>query len=237
MNLFNNLLFIDIETVSITRTYQELSERYKQHWNRKSQFIPNSSGLTSEELFFERAAIYSEFGKIIVIAVGYMDQNPEKPQLRIKSFYGEDEAQILTDFKELINSKFNPATVQFCAHNGKEFDYPYLGRRMMIHAIELPVPLQLSGKKPWEVKHFDTLEMWKFGDRKQFTSLDLLATVFDIPSSKTGLDGSKVNETYYKEHGLDRINDYCKKDVEVLAQVFMRMNYLPLLSAEQIVYV
>jgi len=153
---------------------------------------------------------------------------------RIKAFANHDEKALLKDFSVLLNEHFNTKKVRLCAHNGKEFDFPYIGRRMLINQLPIPEPLNLSGKKPWEVPHIDTMELWKFGDYKHFTSLDLLAALFDVESSKDDIDGSQVYKVYYQENNLERIAKYCKRDVMVLAQVFMRLNQMPLMTKDEI---
>ena len=231
-----NILFLDIETVAETKTFQQLSERKQELWKKKSAFFREADEKTPDELY-ERAGIYAEFGKIVVIAVGYFSVIDPEAKLRVTAFYGHNEKQILEEFAELLNSKhFNTKDTRLCAHNGKEFDFPYISRRMLIHGIPLPGVLQLSGKKPWEIPHFDTLELWKFGDYKHYTSLDLLASIFDIDSSKDDIDGSQVNQVYYQENDLERIMEYCKRDVSVLVQVFLKLSQLPALRSENITF-
>tara|TARA_Y100000588_G_scaffold350908_1_gene402327 strand:- start:355 stop:1071 length:717 start_codon:yes stop_codon:yes gene_type:complete len=223
------ILFLDIETVAGFEEYSEMPEALQKHWNRKASFFKEAEQKTPEELY-GRAGIYSEFGKIVTIAVGYFHvDGDENIQLRIKAFSSDNEVELLQAFAKLLSDSF-PPSVKLCAHNGKEFDFPYIARRMVIQGIELPKPLQMSGKKPWEIPHLDTLELWKFGDYKHFTSLDLLAHILGIPSSKSDIDGSQVNEVYYKEKNLDRITEYCKRDVAVLAQVFLKLQGMPLLN-------
>lgn len=223
------ILFLDIETVAGFEEYSEMPEALQKHWNRKASFFKEAEQKTPEELY-GRAGIYSEFGKIVTIAVGYFRfDGDENIQLRIKAFSSDNEVELLQSFAKLLSDSF-PPSVKLCAHNGKEFDFPYIARRMVIQGIELPKPLQMSGKKPWEIPHLDTLELWKFGDYKHFTSLDLLAHILGIPSSKSDIDGSQVNEVYYREKNLDRITEYCKRDVAVLAQVFLKLQGMPLLN-------
>jgi DNA polymerase elongation subunit (family B) len=129
--------------------------------------------------------------------------------------------------------KADPKT-KLCAHNGKEFDFPYLSRRMLVNSITLPSLLHLSGAKKWEVPHLDTMEMWKFGDYKHYTSLDLLLALFNIPSSKSEMDGSKVNGVYYQEKDLKKIATYCVSDVVAIAQLYLKMKNLPLIEERNI---
>jgi 3'-5' exonuclease len=199
----------------------------KTHYQRKEEH-------TAEE-FYERAGIWAEFGKIICISVGYFVEVQNKKQLRLTSFFGDDEHQILTDFKVLLETHFTKKSHVLCAHNGKEFDFPFITRRMIIHQIELPQKLNLFGKKPWEVPHLDTLEMWKFGDYKQYTSLKLLTAILGISSPKDDIDGSEVANVYYKEKNLQRIVSYCEKDTIAVAQILLRFNNQELLKEKDIV--
>lgn len=234
-----NLLILDIETVALTKEYQELNPALRKHWERKAAYLKNEEDLSEEELFHSRAGIYAEFGKVIVIAFGIFHTAADGSMaLRVMSMAEHDEKMLLERVKAFLEGKFDPETLRLCAHNGKEFDFPYLSRRMLIHGISLPYVLDNSGKKPWEVNFLDTLEMWKFGDRKNFTSLDLLTTIFDIPSSKSDIDGSMVNDVYYNEpNGLDRIEHYCRRDVIATAQLFLKMNTLPIVPQENITIV
>jgi len=219
-----HILFLDIETVSASSNFQELNDRFKELWTKKAAVINRAQDRPIDELYFEKAGIYAEFGKIVVIGIGMISFKDEVTGFRAKAFAGHDEKQVLSEFNEFVNTKLDPSKVLLCAHNGKEFDFPYLSRRMLVHGLEIPEPLQLSGKKPWEVKHLDTLEMWKFGDFKSFTSLDLLAALFDIPTSKGDIDGSKVNEYYHQKNELEMIAEYCKRDVEVLAKLYLKIS-------------
>lgn len=229
-----NILFIDIETISEKASFTELNERMKKAWKHKASLLDKN--VSEELLYFQKAAIYAEFGKIISIGVGffYLDENKTK-NFKLKCFSGHNEKEILNDFKTLIETKYKNKKLIFCAHNGKEFDFPYLCRRMLINEISIPKQLNLSGKKSWEIEHIDTLELWKFGDRKNYTSLDLLTALFDIPGSKNDLDGSKVNEVYYLENGLDRIAQYCMDDVLAMAQLYLKLNNKPLIQKENVI--
>jgi len=228
---FSQVLFLDIETVSTHAKYDELSDRMKKLWEKKSLKIRKSETETAEELY-PRAAIYAEFGKIIVISVGFLNGS----EFRIKSFYGDDEKVLLQEFAELLNRYYNYPDSMLCAHNGKEFDFPYIARRMIINGIDLPVPLQIAGKKPWEIRHLDTMELWKFGDYKNYTSLDLLTAIFDIPTPKDDIDGSMVGEVYWQQNDLERIKEYCQKDVLAIAQLMRRYLNEPLISEENIIF-
>lgn len=236
MDDFKNILFLDIETVACAERHDLLDERMKVQWARKANFFrQRNEALTDAELFLERAGIYSEFGKIITIAIGKFTENEKGERgLKTKCFCNHDEGILLQEFKAALE-KMDQPQLRLCAHNGKEFDFPYISRRMLINGIPLPSAFDLSGKKSWEIPHLDTLEMWKFGDYKHYTSLDLLAAIFNIPTSKGDIDGSKVNEVYYRDRDLKKISDYCVGDVVVGAQLFLKMKAQSLISAENII--
>lgn len=231
-----NLLVLDIETVRSHKTYNEMPERFQKLWDRKAANLKNEDEITSAALFEDRGGIYAEFGRVISISVGFYTYVGTELSLRIKGFYNDDEARLLGDFKSLIE-KFDQDKLRLAAHNGKEFDFPYLCRRMLVNGIALPGVLDTAGKKPWEVNHIDTMELWKFGDRKNFTSLDLLAALFDIPSSKDGIDGSQVSTVYYEQEGLKTISDYCSRDVMVTSQLLLKLNQQDIVKEENIHYI
>lgn len=230
--IFSQILFIDIETVSIQPDYESLSDRWKKLWDKKASHLKSDDQAGPESLY-ERAGIYAEFGKIICISAGYLNGS----EFRIKSFYGEDEKLLLEDFARLLTRHFSSQEHMLCAHNGKEFDFPYIARRMIINGIELPFMLQIAGKKPWEIKHLDTMELWKFGDYKNYTSLELLTAVFDIPTPKDDIDGSMVGKIYWQEHDLERIRHYCQKDVLAVAQLLRRYLNQSLIRDESVVLI
>jgi 3'-5' exonuclease len=224
-----SLLLLDIETVSSVPAYDHLSERMQQLWSKKALKLRKEPGPTDSDLFYDQAGIYAEFGRIVCIGFGGFYWNAQDEIcFKVRTVADEDEATLLRKFKALIE-KYPYDKLVLCAHNGKEFDFPYICRRMLIHGIELPRALQLSGKKPWEILHQDTMELWKFGDFKGATSLDLLAAVFDIASSKDEMSGNQVTRVFYEEKDLPKICRYCCEDVVVLAQLYLRMNYLPAL--------
>ena len=229
-----NILFLDIETVPETQHFSELEGTKQELWEAKSSY-QRRDDFTAEE-FYDRAGIWAEFGKIICISVGYFNFNGESRQFRVTSFFG-DEVKLLKDFKNLLISHFSQAQHLLCAHNGKEFDFPYIARRMIIHNIELPYKLNLFGKKPWEVPHLDTLELWKFGDYKTYTSLKLLTNVLGIPSPKEDIDGSDVYKVYYENNDIDRIIEYCERDTIAVAQIFLRLRNDELLHDDDILHV
>lgn len=227
----DHILFLDIETVPQSRLFSHLDETTQILWEQKTQYQRKEE--ISAEDFYERAGIWAEFGKIVCISVGYFTFKGDSRSFRVTSFHGE-EVQILKQFKQLLKDHFSQTKHLLCAHNGKEFDFPYIARRMVINGIHLPYKLDLFGKKPWEVPHLDTLELWKFGDYKHYTSLKLLAHVLGIPSPKEDMDGSMVKDVFYEENGLDRIITYCELDVVTTAQIFLRMRNEELLSDDEI---
>ena len=235
-----NILFLDIETVPEVENYSELPEVKKELFALKTNYQrkPKTS-LETEipvEEFYEKAGVWAEFGKIVCISVGYFVMQGSERSFRVKSFYGDDEVLLLGEFKELLENHFNGPKHLLCGHNGKEFDFPFIARRMIIKSINLPIKLNLFGKKPWEVPHLDTLEMWKFGDFKHYTSLKLLTTILEIPSPKDDIDGSQVAQVYYKEKNLERIAKYCEKDTIAVAQLFLRFNNESLLREDELVF-
>ncbi|CAN5894200.1 3'-5' exonuclease [soil metagenome] len=225
------ILFLDIETVPAFPTYSDVPEDWKKLWDKKSLLLSKDSADTPESLY-GRAGIYAEFGKIICISAGFLKSADGKEQFRIKSFYGHDEKLLLQNFAELLNKHFYRADHRLCGHNGKEFDFPWIARRMMIHGIKIPALLNTSGKKPWEVTHLDTMEMWKFGDFKNHTSLNLLAALFGVPTPKDDIDGSMVHKVYYEEKNLERIVTYCQKDVLTVAQLLRKFRGENLIADE-----
>ncbi|PQB08257.1 3'-5' exonuclease [Polaribacter filamentus] len=238
MNLtynINDILFLDIETVPQEENWSLLSKSTQELFEKKTQYQRKDEYTAAQ--FYERAGIWAEFGKIICISVGYFVDIKEVKQFRITSFFGDNEHQLLTDFKVLLDKHFAKKANVLCAHNGKEFDFPFIARRMIVHQIELPKKLNLFGKKPWEIPHLDTLELWKFGDYKHYTSLKLLTSILGVPSPKDDIDGSEVAGVYYKEKNIDRIVTYCEKDTIAVAQILLRFNNEALLKDENIIRV
>ncbi len=216
----HDVLFLDIETVPQYPDYEKVPEPIKKLWEKKAGQISRDESIPEE--MYHRAAVYAEFGKIICISVGVLTGSKDEPGLRIKSYAGEDEKKILEDFGSMLHAYSTDRNIYLCAHNGKEFDFPYLGRRMLINGIALPGVLDLSGRKPWEIKHLDTMELWKFGDYKHYTSLELLTTIFDIPSPKDDIDGSMVGKVFWEDKDLSRIVAYCQNDVLAVTQLLLR---------------
>ena len=221
-NQVENILFLDIETVPQTYSYKDIDSKIKELFDAKVRFRLNDEN-TYEELYERNAAIFAEFGKIVCISVGFVRENNMERSIRLKSFYHDDEKTLLIQFKKLLEEHYNAPFHILCGHNAKEFDFPYLCRRMLINGVSLPNILNISGKKPWEIKHLDTMELWKFGDFKAYTSLALLCHVFEIPTPKDDISGADVARVYYEENDLERIARYCEKDVAALIQLFLRM--------------
>lgn len=225
MHQYRHILFLDIETVPITRDYNILSQRLQKEWERKAKFLRSDDvDITAEGLFYERAGVFAEFAQVICICFGSFSEVDGKWCMRLKSISGTDEKAVLNEFAEMV-SRFTAYNQQvaFCGHNIKEFDIPFLCRRMLVNSVTLPAVMDLSGKKPWENPHIDTLEVWKFGDYKNYTSLALLAEILGIPSPKEDIDGSMVAGVYYEDNDLPRIVKYCIQDVITSARVFFRL--------------
>lgn len=219
-----NVLFLDIETVPACPQYADLNDRMKELWNLRAARIRASESETPEETY-NKAAIFAEFGKVICISAGMIQDG----QVKIRSYAAHEEANLLSEFADVLNRFGNNSLNRLCAHNGKEFDFPYLCRRMLINGIKIPSILNSQGKKPWEVNHLDTMELWKFGDYKHYTSLDLLAELFDIPSPKDDIKGSDVHKVYWEDGDLARIVKYCQKDVITIIQLMRRFQGLSLI--------
>jgi 3'-5' exonuclease len=226
-----DILFLDIETVPVSPSFDDLNPSVQTLWDKKSSHFREGDKTAGD--VYQRAGIYAEFGKIICISVGVLkDKDPYG--FRLKSFFGDDEKKLLDEFSEMVKKYSRNREALMCAHNGKEFDYPYIARRMIINGMPVPLILDNAGKKPWEVKLLDTMDLWKFGDFKNYTSLELLSTVLGIPTPKDDIDGSMVAEVYWKDHDLRRIVRYCEKDVLAVAQILLRFMNLQLILPEKI---
>ncbi|MDA9365925.1 3'-5' exonuclease [Flavobacteriaceae bacterium] len=229
----HKILFLDIETVPLYPSFEdapEVEQRYfeeKTAYQRKENFSPQE--------FYNRAGIWAEFGKIVCISVGYFGPQKKSRDFRLKTFKGE-EVTLLNEFKVLVEQYFNSPKHLFCGHNAKEFDFPFIARRMLIHQISIPKSLQLFNKKPWEVPHLDTLHLWRLGDYKHYTSLKLMAYVLNIPSPKDDIDGSQVADVFYKEKDINRIAVYCEKDVVTVAQIILKLRNENLLTDKEITF-
>ncbi len=232
---FKNTLFIDIETVSGSENFSSISDRMKDFWVKKAKNLANPANISFEEMYFERAALYAEFGKIIVVGMGFLFVNKQgELSLKVKTIANADEKELLIEFIDFINKTYKSRELTLVAHNGKEFDFPYLCRRMLANRLEIPKSLQLQGKKPWEIIHQDTMEMWKFGDRRTYSSLELLAELMGIEGAKIDLSGDRVNYVFYKEKDLDRIAAYCGDDVIIVAQLYLRFHFLNIVEPQNI---
>ena len=236
MHILDQIVFIDIETVSAKATFEELDERFQELWSRKHKQLFAKEYLSPEDSYPNKAAIYAEYGKVITVGMAYLVKNENKEwTLKGTVLKNDNEHELLSESVIHLNKLFKRGKKILCAHNGKEFDFPYLCRRILANRLTLPTVLDIQGKKPWEISHIDTLEMWKFGDRKAYTSLDLLAAVFNIDTSKSTLDGSKVGEAYYKYQQLDEIAEYCLQDVIVLAQIYLALQGFDAINKENII--
>ena len=236
--LSSHILFVDIETVTAEPTYEQLNPVMQRAWQRKARALRKPEQVTPADFYFERGGIYAEFGKIIVISVGFFHTlEDETTELRIKCISGDNEQELLENFKETI-LKFDQKKLQLCAHNGQEFDFPYLCRRMLTNGIALPASLDLGGLRSWQVPHIDTMQLWKFGDYKSYTPLELLAAVFGLVVDDTdAIDGSDINQIYHQENDLGKITRFCKRNIGLLAQVYLRLKSLPTIPPEHITVV
>ncbi len=230
-----NILFLDIETVPQQPDFNDLDQTMQELFADKTKYLRKEE--YTPEAYYDRAGIWAEFGKIICISVGYFHTSTNGKRFRTTSFFGDDEVKLLNEFKTLLESHFNRREHLLCAHNGKEFDFPYIARRMIIQGVSLPDKLNLFGKKPWEIPHVDTLDLWKFGDYKHYTSLKLLTKILGIPSPKDDIDGSQVREVYYKDNDINRIVIYCEKDTVAVAQILLRLRNDRLLEEDEIISV
>lgn len=242
MNLtdLSKILFLDIETVPQTESLAEMPEDIAHLWNEKFELIrkrmPEKYADDTDAAggFASSAGIYAEFGRIVCISVGFIYFKGHEMLFRLKSFAGDDEKLILQDFAQMLVRFCTSREHTLCGHNIREFDIPYICRRMLINGLELPPVLNISGKKPWEITFIDTLELWKFGDYKNYTSLKLLTAIFGIPTPKDDIDGSQVAEVYYREKNIERIAHYCQKDVLATAQVYLKLNHFPTINIQNV---
>lgn len=230
-----DVMFIDIETVPQHPSFHEMDEEFQLLWDKKSTFFRTEDQSAAD--VYQRAGIYAEFGKIVCISAGVVVKQKGDLFMRAKSFSDHDEKKLLQEFGEMLNAWCSNPRHQICGHNVKEFDFPYIARRMLINGLSLPSVLNIAGKKPWEVKFLDTLDLWKFGDYKNYTSLALLTKVFNIPTPKDDIDGSQVAQVYYEENDLERIAIYCEKDIMATAQLFLRFKGEDLIKEENLIRV
>ena len=233
LSQLDKILFLDIETVPEVYNYADLDlETTKLFDAKNARYLTEDK--TKADVYNEKAGIYAEFGKIVCISVGFVHHSVTGRSIRMTSFAHEDEETLLKQFVRLLENNYNTPKHVLCGHNSKEFDIPFLCRRLLIHGISLPNVLNLAGKKPWEIQHLDTMELWKFGDYKAYTSLALLCHIFKIPTPKDDISGADVARVYYEENDLNRIRIYCEKDVVALIQLFLRMNGEPLVDEGEI---
>ncbi|MDX1349095.1 MAG: 3'-5' exonuclease [Putridiphycobacter sp.] len=226
------VLFLDIETVPEVYNFSDLDEKTADLYSQKTKFF-QKDGLSAADVY-DRAGVYAEFGKIVTISCGIVSENRNGKSIRLKSFSSHDERKLLLDFAELLNGYYNTPNHALCGHNAKEFDFPFIARRMLINGIDIPEILDIAGKKPWEVNLLDTMELWKFGDYKHYTSIALLCHIFQVPTPKDDISGADVARVYYEEDDLERITTYCEKDVIALIQLFLKFRNEPLVKAAHI---
>jgi len=230
------VLFLDIETVPYESNFEDLDYTFQKLWEEKTQW-QRKEEFTPSKYYKLKAGVMAEFAKVICISIGYLFTEKGEQYFRIKSFYGDDEFILLEKFIDLLNKKFKSNSHLLCAHNGKEFDFPFLARRILINGLKLPKLLDIAGKKPWEVNHLDTMELWRFGDYKNYTSIKLLAALFGIPTPKDDIDGSQVARVYWEENDLERIKKYCQKDTLTVAQLLLKYKGQNLIKEENIEFV
>jgi 3'-5' exonuclease len=230
----HNILFLDIETASQYPSYLNMPAEWQGLWDHRSNSLLRNKEEETPETIYPKAAIYAEFGKVICISCGIIQGSGINRKIVIKSFVNEDEKLLLNDFSNMVQQWSFDEARWLCAHNGKDFDFPYLCRRMTVHRIPIPAALNCTGKKPWETRYLDTMELWKFGEYKCFTSLNLMAHTLGIQTPKDDIDGSKVGEVYWIEKNITRIVEYCQKDVVTVAQIFLRLQNEPPITAENI---
>jgi hypothetical protein len=233
----SKILFLDIETVPQHFAWDDLDERSAKLFSDKTRFEQERNSRTAEEIYGEKGGILAEFGKIICIGVGSLNQGKEGLAMRITSFHGDNEAEVLRQFVDLLDKHYNSDEHWLCGHNGKEFDFPYIARRCVVNRIPLPRLLDIAGLKPWEVGHLDTMNLWSFGDRKAYTSLALLTHILGIPTPKDDISGADVARVYYEDKDLERIATYCKKDVVATTQLFLRLTGRELVPEERVALV
>jgi predicted PolB exonuclease-like 3'-5' exonuclease len=235
--VLENLLLIDIETVPQQPSFELLSDDWKELWEEKTQrSLPDFT--TAAEFYPQRAGVMAEFAKIVCISIGYFAKQGSVLQIRVKSFFGDDEKKLLQDFLTTVNqmeSKNNKWS--FAGHNIKEFDIPFICRRLLINSLHIPGYLDFQNMKPWDTNMVDTFQYWRFGDYKNYTSLKLLAAALGVPSPKDDIDGSMVADVYWKEKNLQRIATYCQKDVVTTGNIILRFKNAALIKEEHVVIV
>lgn len=230
-----HILFLDIETVPQQADPSLLDPEWNILWAKKAELLSKHRNGDEPDVLYQRAGIYAEFGKVICVSVGYFTKSPAQRQFRVTSFFSDSEVDVLKPFADLLNAHFGKRYRYLCAHNGQEFDFPYLCRRFLINQIPLPKGLEIMGAKPWDNTHLlDTMRMWSFGDFKHFTSLQTLTKAFGIPSPKDDISGADVYAVYHQHHDLPRIATYCQKDVVGLAHLYCRLTSREFVDNEHI---
>lgn len=230
----DKILFLDIETIPCESSFDNLTDDMQMLWEKKAKSLCKDEQTASD--IYQQAGIYAEFGRIICISVGFIRIENGVKKFYSKSFADDDERKMLTEFSDLVNHAYSTPDKFICGHNIKEFDMPYIARRILINGLPLPSILDIAGKKPWEVSFLDTLELWKFGDYKTFTSLNLLTHIFGIPTPKDDIDGSQVASVYYETHDIKRISIYCEKDILATAQVFLKFRGDEIINPENVIH-
>lgn len=226
-----NIIFIDIETAPVVKDFEQLNDRMKKAWEKKSSFFREDS---NPEDVWMKSAVYSEFSRIICISAAVIYTENKSRKIRVKAFYNEDEKVLLEEFGKMLAGYKRKKDYLLCAHNGKEFDFPFIARRMLINRVNIPDVLDIAGLKPWEVNLLDTMNLWKFGDYKHYTPLELLATLFEIPTPKNEIDGSMVPSLYWQENKLNDIVNYCNKDVVTVANILLSYKGEKIITDENI---
>lgn len=231
-----NFLIIDIETVSEQQHFENLNDEWKHLWEEKViRSIPENT--TVGEYYPNRAGVMAEFAKVVCISIGYFKKDKGSFQFRVKSIFGDDENILLRSFVETVDM-LEAVHNRWCftGHNIKEFDIPFLCRRLLINGIAIPNYLDFQNMKPWETNMVDTFQYWRFGDYKNYTSLKLLAAALSVPSPKDDIDGSMVGHVYWEEKNLQRIATYCQKDIVTVANIILRFKGQALLKEEQVIF-
>lgn len=230
----DKILFLDIETVPEVYKFSDLDEKTGELYLQKNRYIIERDDLSNDEIY-ERAGVFAEFGKIVCISVGVVRTNSMgEKTITMKSYASHDEHKLLTEFGEMLSKSYASPHHSLCGHNAKEFDFPFIARRMLLNGIDIPNILDIAGKKPWEVNLLDTMELWKFGDYKHYTSIALLCHIFKVPTPKDDISGADVARVYYEDNDLQRIAIYCEKDVIALIQLFLKFRNEGLVKQENI---
>jgi 3'-5' exonuclease len=224
------ILFLDIETVGGCKNYQsckkdnpKIAKQFLKYIDWFQKRFPEDSSLTVDEIFLRRASLVPEFSKIICVSAAFVT---DKDEVKIQSFFGDDERQLLKDCQKLLD-RCGKLDFYLCGHNLKNFDIPMLAKRMIINGIMPPSILPSYDTKPWEIKAIDTKEIWQYGAYTSIGSLDLLCSTMDIPTPKNGeVSGDNVHKSYWEDNKLKEIEDYCQKDVLVLIDIIKKLKNL-----------